>query len=722
MTLPLAALLQGVAATPPVGEGVAGAIDLDGTNDYLSRSSDLVGNADGKTFTFSAWVWWSKTASSNRVYTMATGASGDERLYLYIDPSNSAFGFLARNSSNVVVLNTLTNIDLKTVNNTFVHILVSIDLSNTTKRHIYLNDSVASSSWSTYTNDNIDFTLPYHRISGDSWNSSYFGGRLSNLYLDYTYRDLSVEANRRYFITADRKPAAGQAALNPIIYLPMDDPATAHVNQGTGGNFTLNGTIARSGRGPNQFNAPYSDLDGSADYLSRTSIAGIADGKQFTLAFSYSKDAGIGNFFIQYFGNPSGSDRFIAYIQSGYRLRVDAYNSSGVLIFRVTCDVGTSVDTNRNTHVSLSVDLSDVNKRSIKINGGANYSYLSWDVYTNDTIDWLPTTNPTACFGANATPGNWFNGRLGNVFFDTRYIDLSVPANLAKFVTGTGIDAKPADLGANGELPFGTPPLIYLPMYGNNAGKNYGTGGDFTVNSGPYPGARGPNEFWGNKADFPSGGTGQLSRATALSGVSNGKVISISMFFTPDTLPASSNWMFPFCIGSYKFAIGADGSNLKILGRNSAGATILDALSVSSAFVNGTTYHVCACVDLSNPSNRVVYKDGVSVSMSWLTYTNDTMQLAVNDTVAIPQNTGYTDLKLSEFYFTTDYIDFSQEANRLLFRDAFGNPTDLPAAIAKGTVPNPAIYMRFDPADQGRNDGTGGNFVKSGVIADAGNL
>lgn len=78
--------------------------------------------------------------------------------------------------------------------------------------------------------------------------------------------------------------------------------------------------------------------------------------------------------------------------------------------------------------------------------------------------------------------------------------------------------------------------------------------------------------------------------------------------------------------------------------------------------------------------------------------------------------------RLAEFYLTTDYIDFSQEANRLLFRDAFGNPTDLPAAIAKGTVPNPAIYMRFDPANQGLNSGTGGNFTKSGSITDGGQL
>lgn len=518
--------------------------------------------------------------------------------------------------------------------------------------------------------------------------------------------------------------AAGKTA--PILYLPMDDPSTAHINQGTGGNFTLNGVIARSGRGPNQFNVAYSDLDGSADYLSRSSVTGIADGKQFTLAFSYSKDAGTGNFFIQYFGNPSGSDRFIAYINSGYRLRVDAYNSSGVLIFRVTCDVGTSVDTNRNTHVSLSVDLSDINKRSIKINGGANYSYLSWDTYTNDTIDWLPTTDPTACFGASATPGNWFNGRLGNVFFDTKYIDLSVPANLAKFVTGTGIDAKPADLGANGELPFGTPPLIYLPMYGNNAGKNYGTGGDFTVNSGPYPGARGPNEFWGNKADF-DGSTGYLARTSGLTGIAASKTLSLSFWANKDVTSQQTLLHIETSGGAYRLYLDYDNATTTVALRvtNSSGIDVLYVRwspPIVSSSVSIT--HSCINVDLSNISNRSVYVDGSPATVTWATYTNDLMDL-VNPNVNIGAWQGASQFfngRLAEFYLTTDYIDFSQEANRLLFRDAFGNPTDLPAAIAKGTVPNPAIYMRFDPANQGLNSGTGGDFTKSGTITDGGQL
>jgi hypothetical protein len=113
--------------------------------------------------------------------------------------------------------------------------------------------------------------------------------------------------------------------------------------------------------------------------------------------------------------------------------------------------------------------------------------------------------------------------------------------------------------------------------------------------------------------------------------------------------------------------------------------------------------------------------------MTWSTYNNVDINFASNR----PQIGAYwngsaaqqlLDGKLSEFYFTTDYIDFSQEANRLLFRDAFGNPVPLKPQIEAGTIPNPAILMRFDPADQGKNDGTGGAFVKSGTISDAGQL
>ena len=58
----------------PTGDTPEG-VSFDGTNDYLSRSSDLTGNADGKTFTFSAWVYWNRYQGT--VYSMNTASTYD---------------------------------------------------------------------------------------------------------------------------------------------------------------------------------------------------------------------------------------------------------------------------------------------------------------------------------------------------------------------------------------------------------------------------------------------------------------------------------------------------------------------------------------------------------------------------------------------------------------------------------------------------------------------
>lgn len=98
-----------------------------------------------------------------------------------------------------------------------------------------------------------------------------------------------------------------------------------------------------------------------------------------------------------------------------------------------------------------------------------------------------------------------YSGMLGDVYFDTSYIDLS-----ANNPFWNSDENKPAYLGKNGELPTGSAPLIYLPLRADSAGKNMGTGGDFTVN-GTLEGARGPSEFWANSAEF-DGSTGYLGR------------------------------------------------------------------------------------------------------------------------------------------------------------------------------------------------------------------
>lgn len=503
----------------------------------------------------------------------------------------------------------------------------------------------------------------------------------------------------------------------PILYLPLNDPTQPGKNLGTGGDFALNGVVARSGRGPSQFNAPYSDLDGSADYLSRASeLSGASAGKQFSAAFCVGVDRLQGAAIC--IGNSDPSDKLQIQINGAGGVVILAYNSAGSTVISASTSNGTIV-VGRNYLIAVSIDLTDTGKRFVTVNGAP--VSVTWTTYVNDSIPF----NGNRVFVSKTSFGSsLIDGRLGNLFFDTRYIDLSVPANLAKFVTGTGIDAKPADLGANGEKPFGTPPLIYLPMYGNNAGKNYGTGGDFTVNSGPFAGARGPNEFWGNKADF-DGSTGYLARTSALSGVSDGKTVSGAFFFS--LASTGSQRVILKCVNanhSTRVEVYLDSLNKLNINLYSSVNSGVVSWTSSNAYGSGDKF-VTFCFDVTTTAKRFVYVNNTPDVGTYSFYENTSISFSdITGSYIGRSNTvaQYFYGKLSEFYFTTEYIDFSQEANRLKFRDAFGNPVDLAPQIAAGTLPNPAIYMRFDPANFGKNSGTGGDFVVNGTITDGGQL
>lgn len=691
---------------------VAEAIDFDGTNDYLRRTSDLTGNTTSKTFTFSAWIWQGDTATSY-FYVVSNGTN--QRFVVRV--VSGTLSVEGTNTSNAVILQVTCDLAAVSRTATFYHVLISMDMANAANRSIYINDIAQSLTVTTYTNAAIPFNQVDHVVAGTEGGGARDKGRLSNVFLDYTYRDLSVTANRRLFVTADLKPAAGQASLNPILYLPMDDPTAPGANAGTGGNFTLTGTVARSGRGPNQYNAPYSDLDGTADYLSRTTApTGIADSKTFTAHFVLNADTTSTKYVLLF--STGGTTRFLVSPFSGgtTMLKIQAFNASGTQLLDISV-AGTPV-INRNYVYDISIDLSDTNKRFVYINGVLQAPTYSF--YVDDNIDFNISTTPKYHIGATSIPGGFFDGRLGALWFNTSYIDLSVAANLAKFVTGTGIDAKPVDLGASGELPTGTSPLIYLPMYGNNAGKNYGTGGDFTVNSGPYTGARGPNEFWGNLADF-NGTTGYLARTSALSGVSDGKTFSCSFWINYDT---NNRWIFDLSqtSGIILRAYVTASNTLDVDAQNSAGTTILN--TVTTTTISGNTF-VQICCDMTDSSKFKIYLNGVLATTTLTTYTNDTIPFSIADKVYIgcrSNLSSFWDGRISEFYLTTSYIDFTQEANRLKFRDAFGNPVDLTQQIEDAAIPNPAIYMRFPPTAFGTNSGTGGNFTVNGTITDGGQL
>lgn len=108
--------------------------------------------------------------------------------------------------------------------------------------------------------------------------------------------------------------------------------------------------------------------------------------------------------------------------------------------------------------------------------GGAmdiDYTEVSWAVGARQ--------NATEKLNADiADVAMWFGERL----------DLSIEANRRKFISSSG-DA--VDLGANGELPTGSAPIMFFRGPASSFNTNLGTGGDFSVTGALSDAADGPD-------------------------------------------------------------------------------------------------------------------------------------------------------------------------------------------------------------------------------------
>ena len=681
-------------------------IDFDGTNDYLSRSTDLVGNVDSKTFTFSAWLWPIAVVSAPNYFSVNTN-----KFLLYVSSAN-VLRFLAKNEAGTGIID--LSINGFSNNKNWNHVLIACDLTDVNKRHVYINGQLyANVSWATYTNDAIDFTGDYG-VGASSTGSNKSKSRLSNFYLDHTYRDLSIEANRRLFITEDGKPAKGQASLNPIIYLPLDDFEAPGVNLGTGGDFTLNGVVAQSGRGPNQWNCVASEFDGSADYLSSTGI-GAGSSNTVTFSFQVTPDlSSAGDVFGAYDGG-STIGMQLRLVQDG-TVSISAQNTSGSYLLG-SSNTGSFRFTSGKSHsVQFSVDLSDSTKTVLIVNGSA--IPISFFQFLDDVFD----LNDSFYVASAGLTSNRLNAALGELYFDTTYIDLAADN---PFWDDDTQKPKPV-LQVLEET--GATPLIAMPIRADDAGRNYGTGGDFTVDSGPFVGARGASEFWARSADFGTvGGNNNLQKASITTQPDTLTYTCIFSLNLNDNFGSS----YPLAIfldntiGMAYLVIDFSSNSINFRGTNASGTIILNKTSTfSNEITFGKWYTFYVCVDMADAAKTFAGRIGSTSSTNIGTFTQG--QSLEGDFQALvgagKAGSGSTPISgsystVGGVYFTTDYIDFSQESERLKFVDAFGYPVDIRPAIENGDIPEPLIYMPFDdPNDLGKNLGTGGDFTVNGTV------
>jgi hypothetical protein len=231
----------GMIINPYVFKYVTSAVKFDGTNDYLSKATELTGLADGKKGILSVWLRINGGDAAGQIIVEGGGSGlmGLQRQTtnkFVVDGYNAAVANILR----------MTSATSYITSTTWRHLLCSWDLS-IGAAHMYVNDINDLAGGATILNDTIDYTSGSHYVGARADASRKLNADIADLYVNYAeYLDLSVTANRRKFIDESGKPVdvgadgSGPTGTAPVIFLKGSPFAT---NRGTGGGFTTTGAL-----------------------------------------------------------------------------------------------------------------------------------------------------------------------------------------------------------------------------------------------------------------------------------------------------------------------------------------------------------------------------------------------------------------------------------------------------------------------------------------------
>lgn len=247
---------------------VVDAADFDGTNDYMLKTTEFTGLSDSKKGIISIWIRKDGgDATAMRIFSNANGASSSTRCEVTHNGSSfgtdNTFAIKLRNSSayddtaNILYMETLNTY---TAGASWIHILASWDLA-TSAYYLYINGtSDINTGNDLIVDDTIDYTLGRWAVGASGNGSFKLDSCLAELYFaPGQYLDISIASNRRKFISASGKPVhlgtdgSLPTGTAPIVYLHLDDGdavANFATNRGTGGDFTITGTLDTASTSP----------------------------------------------------------------------------------------------------------------------------------------------------------------------------------------------------------------------------------------------------------------------------------------------------------------------------------------------------------------------------------------------------------------------------------------------------------------------------------------
>jgi len=665
------------------------AVAFDGVTDRLTHSTALSGVSDTKMVTGSFWVKDNNLGDFNRIFEASTSGAGEFLINIGVSDQIRFFG---DNASGTVILDMDTSNN--TMDGTWKHILFSFDLSDPSRRHIYVDDTSDLSSASIYIDDFLDVTGNSNNGVGSL--GALLGAELADMWVDFgTYIDLSIEENRRKFINADGQAidlgADGSLPTGsaPDLFL-SGDTASWHTNKGTGGGLTEVGTITNAASLP-----PSEQQKKLVGWWRLDETSG-------TTAVDSSSEGNDGTMT----GGLSGTDTTAG--PTNTALTFDGTDD--------TVNIGDIELTNTSITLAAWVNFNNTADQAVFGKYAAAGGQRSYALSTDSSSRFVFRVS------SDGSSGNSMNVVSGS------YTETNIWRHVvATFDSSTGtssiyIDGSLINSATNGAINAlfdSSAPLVignYQSTYTNGAIDDVRIY-NFALNATQI------NELFAASSNFYTPNAVTINRDTETDQVTGAHGIAAdSKILTGSFWALRDGSELYISTGSASGGINLILENdFRIQTINSANTTIAD-IRATGVGIADQWQHILFSIDLSDPTKRHIYIDDVSALNTVVTYTDDFINYTVggHETLRLPATGSSSIESIADFWLTSDtYIDFSVETNRRKFIDASGAAVYLGANGEIPTGASPDIFLSGDTASWHTNKGTGGGFTENGALTDA---
>lgn len=197
-----------------------------------------------------------------------------------------------------------------------------------------------------------------------------------------------------------------------------------------------------------------------------------------------------------------------------------------------------------------------------------------------------------------------------------------------------------------------------------------------------------------------------------MTGMADAKTGTASLWFNAQ---AFGSGVYIFSNNAYFYIERQSSNKIRIVGLTSGGSVIL-RLNCNTAISSAGWHHFMASWDLGAATGHL-YLDGTDDSVTptlvdgTIDYTRGQWALGAQTTGTAKFNGG-----IADFFFHNTYIDLSNSANRLKFRDVAGKPVYLGST---GSIPlgvQPIAFFTNALASWHTNVGSGGGYTENGAL------